>query len=90
MYRSYLQTNGEPPKILWINLGRATSEKEIKNFSSFAKDLVDGMIDHNFGNSGTGRTLMILSNFKKRKFLSFYLTVKLGKKTKGLLVDRTH
>ena len=62
----------------------------MKNFPSLARDLVDGRIDHNFGNSGTGKTLMILSNFKKRKFLSFYLTVKLGKKTKDLLVDRTH
>lgn len=37
----------------------------MKNFSSFAKDLVYGMIDHNFGNSSTGRTLMIVGNFKK-------------------------
>ena len=56
MYRPYLQTNGEPPKILWINLERTTPEKEMKNFSSFAENLVDGMIDHSFGNSGTGET----------------------------------
>jgi len=51
--------NGEPPKVLWINLGRTTSENEMKNFSSFVEDIVDGMIDHNFGNSGTGRTLIL-------------------------------
>ena len=83
LYRSYLQTNGDPPKILWINLGRTTSEKEMKNFSSFAEDLVDGMIDHNFGNSGTGKTLIL-------PYLNIILTTNIPPSVKNLTLDRWH
>lgn len=83
MYRSYLQTNGELPKILWINLGRTTYEKEMKNFSSFAEDLVDGMIEHNFGNSGTGKTLIL-------PYLNIILTTNIPPNVKNLTLDRWH
>ena len=81
MYRPYLQINGELPKILWINLERTTPEKEMKNFSSFAENLVDGMIDHSFGNSGTGETWIL-------PYLNIILMTNITPSVKNLTLDR--
>lgn len=83
LYSSYLQMNGEAPKVLWINLERTTSENEMKNFSNFVEDISYGMIGHNFGNSGIGRTLILPS-------LNVILTMNIPPNVKNLTRDRWH
>lgn len=42
------------PKTIWINFGRTVEEGSLKAFSDFAEQILDGMLDDNFGNTGTG------------------------------------
>ena len=45
--------NGEGyPKTIWINFGRTVEEGSLKAFSDFAEQILDGMLDDNFGNTG--------------------------------------
>jgi len=53
----------------------------MKNFSSFAENLVDGMIDHNFGNLGTGKTLILT-------YLNIILMINIAPSVKNLTLDR--
>lgn len=47
--------NGEGyPKTIWVNFGRTIDERALKAFSDFAEQILDGMLDDNFGNPGTG------------------------------------
>lgn len=55
----------------------------MKNFSSFVEDLVDGMIDHNFSNSSTGKTLVL-------PYLNVILTTNIPPSIKNLTLDRWH
>ena len=40
------------PKVIWINFGRTVTEADLKTFADFCEQLLDGMLDDNFGNSG--------------------------------------
>ena len=42
------------PKTIWINFGQTAEERSLKAFSDFAEQILDGMLDDNFGNTGTG------------------------------------
>jgi len=42
------------PRTIWINFGRTVEEDSLKAFSDFAEQILDGMLDDNFGNTGTG------------------------------------
>lgn len=42
------------PRTIWVNFGRTVEEGSLKAFSDFAEQILDGMIDDNFGNTGTG------------------------------------
>ena len=42
------------PKTIWINFGRTVEEGSLKAFSDFAEQILDGILDDNFGNTGTG------------------------------------
>ena len=42
------------PRTIWINFGRTVEEGSLKAFSDFAEQILDGMLDDNFGNTGTG------------------------------------
>ena len=42
------------PKTIWINFGRTVEEGSLRAFSDFAEQILDGMLDDNFGNPGTG------------------------------------
>ena len=42
------------PKTIWVNFGRTVEEGSLKAFSDFAEQILDGMLDDNFGNTGTG------------------------------------
>lgn len=45
--------NGEGyPKTIWINFGHTVEEGSLKAFSDFAEQILDGMLDDNFGNTG--------------------------------------
>lgn len=46
------KNKGKYPRGIWINFGRTVREDVLKEFSGTAEDLVDGMLDHNFGNTG--------------------------------------
>ena len=41
-------------KTIWINFGRTVEEGSLKAFSDFAEQILDGMLDDNFGNTGAG------------------------------------
>lgn len=42
------------PRTIWVNFGRTVEEGGLKAFSDFAEQILDGMLDDNFGNTGTG------------------------------------
>lgn len=42
------------PRTIWINFGRTVEEGALKAFSDLAEQILDGMLDDNFGNTGTG------------------------------------
>jgi len=42
------------PRTIWVNFGRTVEEGSLKSFSDFAEQILDGMLDDNFGNTGTG------------------------------------
>ena len=42
------------PKYIWINFGRTVSEDAIKAFNDFGEQILDGMLDDNFANTGDG------------------------------------
>lgn len=48
------------PKPIWINFGRTVEEGSLKAFSDFAEQILDGMLDDNFGNTGTGDFVPLL------------------------------
>ena len=39
------------PSFIWINFGRTVDEGSLKSFSDFAEQIIDGMLDDNFGNT---------------------------------------
>ena len=39
------------PSFIWINFGRTVDEASLKAFSDFAEQIIDGMLDDNFGNT---------------------------------------
>ena len=39
------------PSFVWINFGRTVEETSLKAFSDFAEQIIDGMLDDNFGNT---------------------------------------
>jgi hypothetical protein len=41
------------PKFIWVNFGRTVEEAALKSFSDFAEQILDGMLDDNFGNTST-------------------------------------
>lgn len=40
------------PRTIWINFGRTVEEGSLRAFSDFAEQILDGMLDDNFANSG--------------------------------------
>ena len=49
-----LESNQGYPKFVWINFGRTVEENSLKAFADFAEQILDGMLDDNFGNTSTG------------------------------------
>ena len=49
-----LETGKGYPKTIWINFGRTVEEGSLKAFYDFAEQILDGMLDDNFGNTSTG------------------------------------
>lgn len=49
-----LKNGKDYPRTNWINVGRTVKEGSLKAFSDFAEQILDGMLDDNFGNIGTG------------------------------------
>lgn len=39
------------PKFIWINFGRTVEEGSLKAFADFGEQILDGMLDDNFGNT---------------------------------------
>ena len=40
------------PKFIWVNFGRTVTEQGLQMFSDFGEQIVDGMLDDNFANTG--------------------------------------
>ena len=45
------------PKFIWINFGRTVEETALKSFSDFSEQILDGMLDDNFGNTADSEFL---------------------------------
>lgn len=41
------------PNSIWLNFGRTVSENSLKTFADFGEQILDGMLDDNFGNTAT-------------------------------------
>ncbi len=49
-----LESNRGYPKFIWINFGRTVEENSLKAFANFSEQILDGILDDNFGNAATG------------------------------------
>ena len=49
--KNRLETKKGYPKFIWINFGRTVEESSLKAFADFAEQILDGMLDDNFGNT---------------------------------------
>ena len=45
-----LKKNEGYPRFIWVNFGRTVEEGSLKAFADFAEQILDGMLDDNFGN----------------------------------------
>lgn len=48
-----LEKNEGYPRFIWVNFGRTVEEGSLKAFANFAEQILDGMLDDNFGNTGS-------------------------------------
>ena len=48
-----LEKNEGYPRFIWVNFGRTVEEGSLKAFADFAEQILDGMLDDNFGNTGS-------------------------------------
>lgn len=49
--KTRLDENKGYPRFIWINFGRTVEEEALKAFSDFSEQILDGMLDDNFGNT---------------------------------------
>nr|ULD16035.1 hypothetical protein [Cylindrotheca closterium] len=62
-----LESGKGSPKTIWVNFGRPVEGGSLKAFSDFAEQILDGMLDDNFSNTGTG-------NFVPLSYVNLVLT----------------
>jgi hypothetical protein len=48
----WLEEKGAFPRTTWVNFGRTVTEDGLTVFSEVSENLIDGMLDDNFGNTG--------------------------------------
>lgn len=77
----WLKTRKGYPRYMWINFGRTTSEETLTQFSSVGEDIVDGMLDHNFGNTGG-------KDFTRLPYINLVVTANTVPNVKQLTGDR--
>ena len=51
--RTRLEKNEGYPRFIWVNFGRTVEKGSLKAFADFAEQILDGMLDDNFGNTGS-------------------------------------
>lgn len=76
-----LEANKGYPRWVWINFGRTVEEGALKAFSDFAEQILDGMIDDNFGNTSTG-------DFMALPYMNLIVTANTPPNLKQLTGDR--
>ena len=69
------------PRFIWINFGRTLEEEALKAFSDFAEQILDGMLDDNFGNTGG-------SDFVGLPYVNLIVTANTPPNLKQLTGDR--
>lgn len=69
------------PRFIWINFGRTLEEGALKAFSDFAEQILDGMLDDNFGNTGG-------SDFVGLPYVNLIVTANTPPNLKQLTGDR--
>lgn len=79
--KNRLETNQGYPKFIWINFGRTVEENSLRAFADFAEQILDGMLDDNFGNTGG-------SDFVPLPYVNLIVTANTPPNLKHLTSDR--
>jgi len=69
------------PKFCWINFGRTVTESNLKTFADFGEQILDGMLDDNFGNTGG-------DDFIPLPYMNLFITANTPPNLKLLTGDR--
>jgi len=69
------------PKFCWINFGRTVTESNLKTFADFGEQILDGMLDDNFGNTGG-------EDFTPLPYMNLFITANTPPNLKLLTGDR--
>lgn len=69
------------PRFIWINFGRTIDENNLRTFADFGEQVLDGMLDDNFGNTGYG-------DFMPLPYVNLIITANTPPNLKQMTVDR--
>lgn len=69
------------PRFIWINFGRTLTEESLRIFADFGEQILDGMLDDNFGNSSEG-------DFMALPYVNLIITANTPPNLKQLTGDR--
>lgn len=69
------------PRFIWINFGRTIDESGLRTFADFGEQVLDGMLDDNFGNTGGG-------DFTPLPYVNLIVTANTPPNLKQLTGDR--
>lgn len=76
-----LATKQGYPKWIWVNFGRTVEETSLKAFADFGEQILDGMLDDNFGNSAS-------QDFMPLPYVNLIVTANTPPNLKQLTGDR--
>lgn len=76
-----LEANRGYPRWIWVNFGRTVGEDALKAFSDFGEQILDGMLDDNFGNTAT-------EDFMALPYVNLIVTANTPPNLKQLTGDR--
>lgn len=69
------------PRFIWINFGRTLTEDALRQFADFGEQILDGMLDDNFGNTSDG-------DFMALPYVNLIVTANTPPNIKQLTGDR--
>lgn len=79
--RGRLDRNEGYPNSIWLNFGRTVTENNLKTFADFGEQILDGMLDDNFGNTGN-------DDFEPLPYVNLIVTANTPPNLRQLTTDR--